>query len=285
MEDVIIIERLLSYLRDDLGYGDITTDSIIGESDAEAVILAKEAGVLAGMEEALLLLEHFGLCFSQKRDDGKAFEKGEVLLEISGRAKSILNIERVLLNIFMKMSGIATTTKRAVEIADRYGVRVACTRKTTPGFGYFEKKAVKLGGGLTHRFHLDDLILIKDNHLVLVELEGAIARAKENFTKKVEVEVASAEEAVKACNAGADIVMLDNFTPEQVEHALLLINQSGHDVTVEVSGGITIENLNSYAKLKPDIISLSYITTAARWIDMSLKLGKLQSLQGGIPHN
>ncbi len=276
MEGVIILERLLSYIRDDLGYGDVTTESILGEEKAKARVMAKEAGVLAGMEEVSVLLDHFGLEFMQKKKDGEAFEKGEVILEISGRARTILLLERVLLNLLMRMSGIATATKRAVEIAERYGVKITCTRKTTPGFGYFEKKAVKLGGGLTHRFHLDDLILIKDNHLALVELEEAVKKAKENFTKKVEVEVATVEEALKACDAGADIIMLDNFTPEQVEHALLLINQGGYSVTVEVSGGVTLENLGSYAALKPDVISLGSITTAAKWIDMSLELRKLQ---------
>lgn len=262
---------MLEFVREDLGFEDVTSESTLQEERARARVLAKECGVLAGLEEARLLLEHIGADQSSEKSDGGEFAEGEEILSFSGRAKSLLAVERVLLNTMMRMSGVATLARRAVKIAEKYGVEVACTRKTTPGFGYFEKKAAKLGGAQTHRFHLDDLILIKDNHLALVGMERAVGRAKRNFTKKVEVEVKSIEQALKACELGADIVMLDNFSPGEVEEALRLIKQRGWWGTVEVSGGVTRENLEDYASLKPDVVSMGELTRA-EWIDMSIEL-------------
>lgn len=267
-----MLERLLAFLREDLGFGDVTTESVVGGGVARGRVIAREEGVLAGMEEATLLLEHFGVEAAPEKMDGEEFGKGENLLGFCGEAKTVLPLERVVLNVMMRMSGIATATREAAGIAKRHNLEVACTRKTSPGFSYFEKKAVRLGGGQSHRFHLDDLVLLKDNHLALIPMEEAIPRARKNFTKKVEVEVKSAEEALKACRLGADIVMLDNFTPSGVEEVLMLINQGGYNVTVEVSGGINIGNLEEYAALKPNIISLGSLTTDSKWIDMSLEL-------------
>lgn len=268
----IVVQRLINYVAEDLGQGDITTELVAPANNCTAEIIAKQRGVLAGMEESLALLNYFKIKAEPLVEDGDSFKAGEVLLRLRGDCRKILSIERVLLNILMRMSGIATITRRATEIAGKYGVKIACTRKTTPGFGYFEKKAVKIGGGLTHRLHLDDLILIKDNHLALVDMEQAIRKAREDFTKKVEVEVKNIQEALKACKAGADIVMLDNFSIEEASQALLLLRQNYPEVTVEISGGITLENLEKYAELKPDVISMGMITTSSPWVDMSLRV-------------
>jgi len=266
----------MRFLEEDLGYEDITTSSVLPEDvKALAEIVAKAQGVVAGIEEAKALLEHFNLRCRALKEDGEDINPGDVILEIEGSARAILMLERVVLNLLMRMSGIATATRRMVAIAQRYGVKIAGTRKTTPGFRYFEKRAIAIGGGDTHRFRLDDAVLIKDNHLVLVDIGEAIRRAKQvNFTKKVEVEVGSVEEAKVALEAGADIVMLDNLSVEEVEQVLTLVEQRGYHAIIEVSGGITPENLESYARLCPHVISMGYITTHAEWLDMSLRLHK-----------
>jgi nicotinate-nucleotide pyrophosphorylase (carboxylating) len=266
----------MRFLEEDLGYEDITTSSVLPEDvKALAEIVAKAQGVVAGVEEAKALLEHFNLRCRALKEDGEDINPGDVILEIEGSARAILMLERVVLNLLMRMSGIATATRRMVAIAQRYGVKIAGTRKTTPGFRYFEKRAIAIGGGDMHRFRLDDAVLIKDNHLVLVDIGEAIRRAKQvNFTKKVEVEVGSVEEAKVALEAGADIVMLDNLSVEEVEHVLTLVEQRGYQAIIEVSGGITPDNLESYAKLRPHVISTGYITTRAEWLDMSLRLRK-----------
>jgi len=279
LEDIKIpmhprMAELLRFVEEDLGYGDITTESVLEEEvAARAEVVAKEAGVLAGVEEALALLEHFNLKCTPLKQDGEEVAPGEVVLQVEGSARTILMLERVVLNLLMRMSGIATATRRLVNIAGRYGVRIAGTRKTTPGFRYFEKRAIALGGGDTHRLRLDDAVLIKDNHLALVELGEAVRRAKEaGFTRKVEVEVRSPEQALRALEAGADIVMLDNFSVEEAERAISLARERGSGAVIELSGGITPENIESYAKLRPDVISTGYITTRSAWLDMSLRL-------------
>jgi nicotinate-nucleotide pyrophosphorylase (carboxylating) len=177
------------------------------------------------------------------------------------------------------MSGVATATAELVSIAKKNGssARIACTRKTLPGLRYFEKRAVELGGGDTHRLRLDDAVLIKDNHL---ELAGSItesvrkAKAKASFTKKIEVEATSPNQAMEAVHAGADIVLLDNMTPQEVQKSvdLLEAKKLRGRVLVEVSGGITRDNLASYVETGVDVISVGSITHSAKAIDMSLEL-------------
>ena len=259
-------------MEEDVGYGDITTESVLsGEAEALGEVVVKQKGVLAGIAEAKALLEYFSLSAEALKRDGDEVSPGEVVLRVEGSAASMLMLERVVLNLLMRMSGIATATRRLAEVAQRYGVRIAGTRKTTPGFRYFEKRAIAIGGGDTHRFRLDDAVLIKDNHLALTELKEAVRRAMEaGFTKKVEVEVANVEQALEALEAGADIVMLDNFSVEEAARAIPLIRERHPDAVIELSGGITPENIESYARLRPDVISTGYITTRAAWLDMSL---------------
>lgn len=268
-------DELLGFLREDVGHGDITTDSTIPRSmEAVGEVVAKEGGIVAGLEEVELLLGRLGLKTSSRYKDGDKVPKGAVVLRTEGRARVILSSERVVLNLLMRMSGVATHTRRFVEKAK--GVTIAGTRKTTPGFRYREKKAIAIGGGSPHRYALDDGILIKDNHIALVGLVEAIGRAKKDFTKKVEVEVSNARDAVRAAEVGADVIMLDNMPPKKAESAIKVLERRGlrERVIVEVSGGVTLENLARYAALKPDVISVGSLTTGSRWLDMSMRVRK-----------
>ncbi len=266
-------DELLGFLQEDLGHGDITTESTIPASmEAVGEVVAKEVGVLAGLEEAALLLGRLGLKTSSRYRDGDTIPKGAVVLRVQGKARVILSTERVVLNLLMRMSGVATHTRRFVEKAR--GVTIAGTRKTTPGFRYLEKKAIAIGGGNPHRYALDDGILIKDNHLALAGLEEAIKKAKRDFTKKVEVEVSSTRDTLKAAELGADIIMLDNMPPKRAGDAIKARERRGlrGRVTGEVSGGVTLDNLARYAALKPDVISVGPLTTGSRWLDMSMRV-------------
>jgi|Deesub1362A_J573_1020465.scaffolds.fasta_scaffold00016_151 nicotinate-nucleotide pyrophosphorylase (carboxylating) len=271
-----MISKLLDFLKEDIGKEDITTQATIPKNQKiSAEVIAKEDGVLAGLEESILLLEHFGLKYESSLKDGDAIGKGDVILKINGNARNILTIERVLLNILMRMSGIATYTHMLVKKSSAYGVIIAGTRKTTPGFRYFEKKAIKVGGGWPHRNTLDEAYLIKDNHIAIVGLEEAIKKARsKNKSKTLEVEVKNAEEALTACELGVDIIMLDNMTPDKAEKIIEKIKEKGYrkKVKIEISGGITEKNIDSYIKLKPDIISMGSLTTASKWLDMSLRV-------------
>lgn len=270
-----------SFLAEDLGYGDITTNVLVdSELRCEGGIVCRENAVIAGVEEALVLLELAGCQGIAKVLDGDRVKAGAMILSTRGPARALLSVERTLLNLLSHMSGVATSTADLVLIANKESrdtVRIACTRKTLPGLRFFEKRAVELGGGDTHRLRLDDSILIKDNHLELVgSITQSVRRAKEraSFTKKVEVEVTSPDRAVEAAQAGADIVLLDNMTPKQVESSVSLLKAKSlrNQVLVEASGGIRKENLASYAKTGVDVISVGAITHSARAIDMSLEI-------------
>lgn len=274
-----IIKRLMEFVDEDIGIKDITTESTVPKKlTAEAVIVSNESGILAGLEEAKLLLERFKIKFSTELKDGDRVKKGSKIIKLHGNARKILSLERVLLNVLMRMSGIATAANMLA--AKCKGVTIAGTRKTTPGFRYFEKKAIRIGGGHPHRFGLSDEILIKGNHVALVGLENAIKRAKEkNRKKKIEVEVSSLKNAVKACECGADIVMLDNMAPGEIAKTLAELKKRGlrKKVKIELSGGISPENIKKFARLKPEIISMGYLTTKSKWLDMSLKVRASQS--------
>ena len=268
-------------MAEDIGYGDITTNALIDfKRNAEGRVVCKDNAVVAGIEEALVLLELVGCQRTAAARDGDRVKAGTIILSFRGPARGLLAAERTLLNILAHMSGVATATADLVSIAKRESrgkVRIACTRKTLPGLRYFEKRAVELGGGDTHRLRLDDAVLIKDNHLELAgSLGECVRKAKQtvSFTKKVEVEVTTADQAVEAARAGADIVLLDNMTPKEVRSSTTLLMSKGlrDRVLVEASGGIRKENLASYAKTGVDVISVGAITHSAPAIDMSLEI-------------
>ncbi|MGD0494671.1 MAG: carboxylating nicotinate-nucleotide diphosphorylase [Candidatus Bathyarchaeia archaeon] len=278
----ILEEKLRALLAEDIGQGDITTSLIIpADTNVKASVVAKQLGIVAGIEEAKIFLQSLGLEVKASVNDGKEVRPGEALLRISGDARTLLAAERTLVNLLSRMSGIATATRNLVEKLRKAKVktRVACTRKTAPGLLYFDKKAVLIGGGDTHRLHLDDMILIKDNHVALAgSVEKAVEKARKHasFSKKIEVEVTKTEEVLPAVRAGADIVMLDNFSPKQIEKAMTLLKREKYygKVLVEASGGITTENITRFASTGVDVVSLGEITQSPKALDMSLEINK-----------
>ncbi len=260
-------------MQEDLGEWD-DSSTVVPDINAEAVILAKEYCIVSGLEEADQILKYFGLEGERLVLEGACVDAGTRVVAIRGKARSILQAERLVLNFMSRMSGISTLTR---ECAGRAGkVRVAATRKTTPGFRSFEKRAVVVGGGDPHRFDLSSSVIIKDNHLKLMTLEEALsaAKARASFTKKVEVEVERLEDALKAASLGADIIMFDNMRPEKIREGVELLKREGlrDRVLLEASGGITPENVSDFAAVGVDVISMGALTRSARWIDFSLEI-------------
>jgi len=276
----VLEEKLTQLLVDDVGQGDVTTAALVSSDlTVEAEVLSKEAGVVAGIEETTVLAESLGLSVKVLVSDGEETKKGQVMLKIFGDARTILSAERTMLNLLSRMSGIATATRKLVEKVRkaRLNTRIAATRKTAPGLLYFDKKAVFIGGGDPHRLHLDDMVLIKDNHLTVSEnIETAVQLAKQNasFTRKIEVEVTKVADALKAAKGGADVIMLDNFSPKLIRETIGLLKEAGfHEkILLEASGGITQENLLEYAQTQVNIISLGELTHSVRALDVSLEI-------------
>lgn len=276
---MIPIEDLLRFIREDAPWGDVTSETVVPDVTCRAVVRAKSQGIVAGLSEARRLFEHFGVTVRERSADGRAVAPGTVLLDLDGPARAILLVERTALNIIGRMSGIATRTREAVKAVRAVSpdVRVAATRKTAPGLRVLDKKAVILGGGDPHRYTLSDMVLIKDNHLALTPLAEAIRRAKkESLYRVVEVEVETVEDAVTAAGAGADIVLLDNMTPDTVREAVRALAGRGlrDRLTLEVSGGVGEDTLVGYAATGVDIISMGALTHTVRNFDVSLDILK-----------
>jgi nicotinate-nucleotide pyrophosphorylase (carboxylating) len=274
---MISLDYLLQFIDEDAPFGDITSDAIIPNVSCTADIRAEDGGIIAGIDEITLLFSHFGVEVHTRVNDGDMVRNGDVIVSLSGEAKMILLVERTALNILGRMSGIATRTKKMVTVVSSVNprCRVAATRKTCPGFRELDKKAVVIGGGEPHRFSLSDSILIKDNHLVLVPLENAIAAAKK-FThyKKIEVEAETPEAAHQAGRAGADIIMLDNMNPEQIRKTISLL-KSDHireHVVIELSGGIDENTLRTVAAFDVDVISMGSLTHTVKNFSVTLEI-------------
>jgi len=268
-------EDIPRFLSEDIGDGDITTEALVGDQRAVGVIRAKQDCIVAGLTEAQEVFVRMGLHVELLAADGAPVKAGAEVMRAEGPAGAMLTSERLALNFIMMMSGIATATAELVKRAKAVNpnVRIAGTRKTTPGFRRYEKKAIVLGGGDPHRFRLDDQILIKDNHLKMVgSVTEAVKRAKQySFSKKVELEAETLVQAEEAAKAGADAILLDNMTPAQVEKAYTLIKKIHSDIIVEVSGGIRPDTIASYAKYA-DVISAGYITHSAPAADFSMDI-------------
>jgi nicotinate-nucleotide pyrophosphorylase (carboxylating) len=276
----VLEEKLSQLLAEDVGQGDVTSAAVVPAGlTAEATVIAKEAGIAAGIEEAGILAESLKLSVKAEVADGEKIRNGQIVMKISGDARTILSAERTTLNLLSRMSGIATATRRLAEKLKKAKAtaKIAATRKTAPGLGYFDKKAVLVGGGDPHRLRLDDMVLVKDNHVAIAgSVENAVKKAKQSasFSKKIEAEVTSVEDALKAAEAGADIVMLDNFSPRQVREAVKALEKAGFfgKVLLEVSGGITEQNLLEYASAQVDIISVGALTHRVKALDISLEI-------------
>ena len=274
---------------DDVGAGDITSKAVLAKNEPRTAFLkAKASGVVGGIEEVSWFLRKHRLDVKVYTKDGEEALRGETVLEVQGGQNDILATERIALNIMQRMSGIATETKRLTDMLKGYASRVAATRKTP--LRYLDKKAVFLGGGLTHRFGLWDSILIKDNHLETLKSEGAkdyveVAIDKASaFADKIsfiEIEVTSHEEALRAArkfNAlklkKPCVVMLDNMKPKTIAEVIETLREDAiyDSVLLEASGAITPENIQKYAKTGVDVVSLGYLTHSARVLDMSLEM-------------
>ena len=273
-------EKLTDFLSEDVGLGDVTTEAVVpAKTMVRARIVVKEPAVVAGLFEVETFFEMLGVRFVAKVKDGDEVTAGKVIAELEGDARAVLTGERTALNVLMRMSGIATATKELVKKVRKAGlnVRIAATRKTAPGLRYFDKRAALVGGGDPHRLRLDDAFLVKDNHVKIADgVAEALRRVRSvaSFSKKVEVEAKTTEQAVEATKAGADIVMLDNMTLEEASETMRVLEDLGlrGKVLVEISGGVTEENLLDYANLKPDVISLGSLTHSVKAIDMSLEV-------------
>jgi nicotinate-nucleotide pyrophosphorylase (carboxylating) len=279
-----IRKTIINFLEEDVGTGDITSNSIVPPNitmQAAIVCNSLKESVVCGLEEASIV---FDICKCKYKiiiKDGSWVKRGNIVMKITGKARSILKAERTALNLIMRMSGIATTTRKFVDHAEKYDhlVNIAGTRKTAPGLRFFDKKAVTVGGGHSHRFRLDDMVLIKNNHLSLtssIERSIQLAKAKVGSSMKVECEVKNMHEAMEAINAGANIIMLDNFSPSEVAETIKVITEIGvrNNVQIEVSGGINLNNLREYVEAKPDIISVGYLTHSSQAVDYSLQVVK-----------
>ncbi len=266
-----LIERAL---KEDIGTGDITTCSTIPEDKViTGRFLAKEAGILCGMEVAKAVFRYVDptIELSSTKSDGDKIEVGEVIATVSGNARSILTGERLSLNLMQHMSGIATRTNEAVQKVAGTRARIADTRKTTPGLRVLEKYAVKCGGGSNHRFNLADGVLIKDNHIVSAGgITQAVSMARSNIphTLKIEVEVETFDQLKEALDAGADIIMLDNMTYDEMKQAVEIVN--GRALT-EASGNMGEKDLKKVAETGVDLISIGALTHSVKALDISLK--------------
>ena len=264
------------YLKEDLGEeGDVTSDSLFTDELAKAKIIAKEDCIVAGLKEAKLLFEKTGAETELKVKEGDFIKKNTIVATIKGSARSILKGERLALNIIGRMSGIATDTKKLLNICKSINpnATVAATRKTTPGFRKFEKRAVEIGGGEPHRFGLFDAVMIKDNHIKLVgSVDEAIKKVKEKVRDKIiEVEVENEEDATNAAKLGVDVIMLDNFDGKSGEIVAKKIREINPDILIEISGGVTPDNIANYASFA-DRISLGYLTHSINSKDFSLEI-------------
>jgi nicotinate-nucleotide pyrophosphorylase (carboxylating) len=279
-----IEERLLltNFLNEDIGTGDITSNILIDEKiEANAKIICKNEGevVISGLSEAKTIFDICDCNSTLLVNDGDTLKKGISVINIQGPARSILKAERTALNLIMHMSGISTKTSQFIKRIGEFSnfVSISSTRKTSPGLRYFDKKSVMLGGGISHRVRLDQLILIKDNHIAIVgSVDKSIQLIKSRFgsSRKIECEVSDYSGLVDAIKSGADIVMLDNFTPELVRNSIEKIKNLGirNQVIIEVSGGITLDNIYEYASSMPDVISVGSLTHSFQSVDFSLEI-------------
>lgn len=261
-------------LAEDVGRGDLYA-RVSAPVAASAKIIAKSDGVVAG-EEYLRVLAHIqGFVIVWHKGDGERFVKGEVLMELSGDSHTLLRIERTLLNILLHASSIATLTRRYVDLIAPYGTKLLDTRKTRPLLRNFEKYATRIGGATNHRMGLDDALMLKDTHLKTIDnLEFFMAQARQKipFTAKIEIEAEDADMAKRAMAAGADIVMCDNMTPEQLAEVVTCKRERYPNVLLEASGNISLETIENYARTGVDAISTGSLIHQANWIDLSMKM-------------
>jgi nicotinate-nucleotide pyrophosphorylase (carboxylating) len=287
-------EMLRRFLAEDLGRGDVTAEAIVpAGAKASASLLAKSDGVLAGADLALRVVRLLDPAARADAvaSDGRAVRRGDVVATLQADARALLAAERTLLNLVQRMSGIATTTARFVAAVAGTGAAILDTRKTAPGLRWFDKRAVVAGGGVNHRIGLWDQVLVKSNHLLFAAaaasssrrpLEAAIAAARAHTGGRVplEIEVFDADEAVRAAEAGADLILLDNFTPERVRAAVAAVRSRvpRERALLEASGGIVLENVRAFAEAGVERISVGALTHSPVALDLSLVFARTATI-------
>jgi nicotinate-nucleotide pyrophosphorylase (carboxylating) len=282
LDHINLRKSLLYFLKEDIGIEDVTSNNLLNSNkifDAEIIYKSDLIGILCGIEETQILFEICDCEIIYCKSDGMKILSKEKIMQIRGQAKNILKAERVALNLLMRLSGIATMTRRFVDLVNQIdsSISIASTRKTVPGLRLLDKKAVVIGGGISHRIRLDDMVMIKDNHIIVdTSIQNIMSsiRSKVGFTKIIECEVKNQSEALQAIESGANIIMLDNFSLVDAQETISKIIHLGYrDRTkIEISGGINLQNVVDYAKLKPDIISIGFLTHSSPALDFSLKI-------------
>jgi nicotinate-nucleotide pyrophosphorylase (carboxylating) len=272
LNKLIIEKKLKQFLEEDCHFKDVSSEFIPADSKVKAKIIAKSSGYISGLEVVSTLFKMLKVKVNLLKEEGEQFNEGDILVRLEGSTRKILLGERISLNLLTLMSSITTTTREFVKLSEKYDgkTRIACTRKTTPGLRLFEKRAVELGG----------MILLKDTHLRYykgnIEKLLTIVKEKASFSKKIEIEIENVDDIVIAAQKGADIIMCDNMTPQQVEESIQRLKnahlQENLNPLIEVSGGITLDNIEEYLKVGPDIISTSELTLyPTNKVDLSLR--------------
>ena len=265
-------KQLTEFLTEDIGKGDITS-ALLPKKKITVTIISRENAIVAGVNHAKEIFKIKGCSVKILKKDGVKIKPNQIIMSITGDARKILMCERTALNLLTRMSGIATQTNQLVKKIPNK-TKLYATRKTAPGLRYFDKEAVEIGGGKKHRLRLDEMVMIKDNHIAINNsLESLIKKAKKKY-KKFEVEVENIPDMILAAKSGALIIMLDNFTPVQIKKAITVLKNEKlrSDVLLEASGGINLKNISKYGKTGVDIISVGSITNSVKGIDMSLEI-------------
>ena len=272
----ILLNKIISEaLAEDIGMGDLTTNSIFDDSDIGiGVFSAKTDGVLSGLDCLAIAYETLGSSIDIEflKNDGDSVSKGDNIAKVNGSVKTLLSGERVILNLIQHLSGIATSTRNVLGLLDDDSITITDTRKTLPGLRALQKYAVTCGGGKNHRFRLDDAVMIKDNHIKAagsISKAVQLARSKVGHVVKIEVETETKEQVLEAVSAGADIIMLDNRSPDEVKKFVEIIPDN---IIIEVSGGITPDNIADYKGCGVDVISLGWLTHSVKALDISFNL-------------
>ena len=270
-----IKKELLRFISEDIQGGDITS-VLLPKKKIKAKIISRQEGVLAGVKFAGDIFRLKGCNVKIIKKDGAKLKSNQIILQISGNAGTVLSCERTALNLLSRMSGIATQTNFLVSKIRKINkkTKLYSTRKTAPGLRFFDKEAIMIGGGHKHRMSLNDMVMIKDNHLLVTNsMKGIIKNARKRH-KHVEVEVENQRDAILAASSGATIVMLDNFSPVQIKKTITALQKKKlrNKVKLEASGGINSKNITAYAKTGVDMISVGSITNSVKGLDLSLEV-------------
>ena len=268
-------KELLRFLSEDVRSGDITS-ALLTKKKIVAKIISRQQGVIAGIKFAKNLFQLKGCTVKAFVKDGAKVKRNQKILQVSGNTQSVLSCERTVLNLLSRMSGIATQTSFLVSKIRSVSKKTSLysTRKTAPGLRIFDKEAVKIGGGHKHRMSLDEMIMIKDNHLVLCNTMEDIIKQAQKKRKRIEIEVENQKDALLAAKMGVSIIMLDNFTPTKIKRTITALrkNKMRNKVKLEASGGISSKNIIAYARTGVDMISVGSITNSVTGLDLSLEV-------------